>query len=198
LTINRIENADKSVAFKSPPVGASSIESYVPTKNLTQDFAGFFTLSIPVTGSEPSISSVQEDISWFDTPVSILRVDIGDTAFIEVKFKDESIAMAVLQGLQHKYPGFVGDDEGKFKDLVKDTQTGLFTLCFTDSKRKRFKATMEKFSTYDKELPVISRGLGNEQVLVGFHGKEGAVLALRENIECEDFPGLHVAPDSRI
>ena len=56
------------------------------------------------------------------------------------------MAMAVLQGLKHKYPGLEGDETGKHGDMFKDKETGLFTICFTDSKRKRYKATMEKFS----------------------------------------------------
>jgi len=55
---------------------------------------------------------------------------------------------------------------------------GIFTLCFNDS----------------QVPPVISRRGSDDQVLLGFHGKEEA---LKENIVCEEFPGLHVAPVSR-
>ena len=57
----------------------------------------------------------------------------------------------------------------------------MYTLCFTGSKRKRYKATVEKFKEYSKQLPVISRGLGAELVLVGFHEKEESVEAFRKN-----------------
>ena len=53
------------------------------------------------------------------------------------------------------------------------------------------------FRVYSKLSPVISRGLGAEQVLVAFHVKEEAVLALKENFDSEEFPELHVAPVSR-
>ena len=161
---------------------------------------GFYTITLPVPkGSELSIfSSMQEDISWCDTPVSLLCIEnISEDAVLEVKFRDQDMAMAVLQGLKHKYPGLEGDETGKHADIVKDVETGLFTLCFTDSKRKRFKATMEKFRVYSKQSPVISRGLGAEQVLVAFHIKEEAVQALKENFDSEEFPELHVAPVSR-
>ena len=167
---------------------------------LTPDLMGFYTITLPVPkGSELSIfSSMQEDISWFDTPVSLLCIEnISEDAVLEVKFRDQDMAMAVLQGLKHKYPGLEGDETGKHADIVKDVETGLFTLCFTDSKRKRFKATMEKFRVYSKQSPVISRGLGAEQVLVAFHIKEEAVQALKENFDSEEFPELHVAPVSR-
>ena len=107
------------------------------------------------------------------------------------------MAVAVLQGLKNKYVGLEGDKKGKLADIVKDKHTGLFTLCFTDSKRKRFKATMEKFKVYSKQLLIISRGLGADQVLVAFHETEEAVEALRENFDKEEFPELHVAPVSR-
>ena len=167
---------------------------------LTPDLMGFYTITLPVPkGSDLSIfSSLQEDISWFDTPVSLLCIEnISEDAVLEVKFRDQDMAMAVLQGLNHKYPGLEGDETGKHADIVKDVETGLFTLCFTDSKRKRFKATMEKFRVYSKQPPVISRGLGAEQVLVAFHIKEEAVQALKENFDSEEFPELHVAPVSR-
>ena len=167
---------------------------------LTPDLMGFYTITLPVPkGSDLSIfSSLQEDISWFDTLVSLLCIEnISEDAVLEVKFRDQDMAMAVLQGLNHKYPGLEGDETGKHADIVKDVETGLFTLCFTDSKRKRFKATMEKFRVYSKQSPVISRGLGAEQVLVAFHIKEEAVQALKENFDSEEFPELHVAPVSR-
>ena len=106
--------------------------------------------------------------------------------------------MTVLQGILHKYPMMVGDDSNKFKIIVRDSKTGLYTLCFTDSMKKKFKATLEKFAPYSKVLPpVISKGEGEEQVFVGFQEEEDAIVALKENIESAEFPGLHVAPASR-
>ena len=56
---------------------------------------------------------------------------------------------------------------------------------------------MERFKVYSKQLPVISRGVGKEQVLVGFHDKNDAVKAFSENLDSEVFPNLHIAPGSR-
>ena len=138
-------------------------------------------------------------MSWFDKPASIIQVeDMFDNACIEVKFKQEEIATAVLQGLMHKYPTMVGDYKGNLKNIVRDKRSGLYTLCFTDSKKKKFKATMDKFSAYCLDLPpVISRGVGGEQVMVGFQREEEAKRALLENLESDEFPGMHVAPASR-
>jgi hypothetical protein len=36
--------------------------------------------------------------------------------------------MAVLRGLKHKYPWLEGDETGKYADIVKARETGLFTL----------------------------------------------------------------------
>jgi len=171
---------------------------------LTPDVIGLFTLTLPVSpGSDLTLlSSLQDDISWFDTPVSIMcmeNIEVGGVALIEVKLRDKDMAMAVMTGLKHKYPGLEGDSTGSHADILPDEETGLYTLCFTDTKRKRYKGTMEKFRGYSKskQLPVISRGLGAEQVLVGFHVKEEAVQAFRENLDSEEFPELNVAPASR-
>jgi len=190
---SKAEDQESELSTKNP-------QSVVSDLSLSPDLIGYYTLTLPVPqGSDLNIlTSLQEDISWFDTPVSILCLeDISGGALLEVRFKDGNMAMAVLQGLKHKYVGLAGDEEGKHADIVKDKETGLFTLCFTDSKRKRFKATMEKFKIYSKMSPVISRGLGADQVLVAFHTKEEAVLALKENFDNEEFPELHVATVSR-
>lgn len=135
-----------------------------------------------------------------DAPVSVLCVDMVDNlagAILEVKMVDKNLAMAVLNGLRHKYPGLEGDTTGSHADIVPAKETGLYTLCFTDNNRKRYKATMDHFKQYSKQKPVISRGLGAEQVLVGFNVKEEAVEAFRVNMNNEDFPELHVAAVSR-
>ena len=111
--------------------------------------------------------------------------------------RDKDMAMAVLSGLKHKYPGLEGDTTSTHVDILPDKKTGLYTLCFTDTKRLRYKATMERFKVYSKQPPVISRGLGKEQVLVGFHDKNDAVKAFSENLDSDEFPKLHIAPGSR-
>ena len=54
-------------------------------------------------------------------------------------------------------------------DIEENKDRGLFTLCFTDSKRKGYMATMKRFRIQSKLSPVISRGRGADQVLVAFH-----------------------------
>eukprot|EP00092_Neocalanus_flemingeri_P019000 GFUD01020585.1.p1 GENE.GFUD01020585.1~~GFUD01020585.1.p1 ORF type:complete len:459 (+),score=139.75 GFUD01020585.1:203-1378(+) len=192
------------------PIDVIGIPKPIPYVNypdevpqLTPDLIGLYTLTLPVSQSLDLtlFSSLQEDITWFDNPVSLLC--IGDTtgvsgdALLEVKLRDKDMAMAVLNGLKHKYPGLEGDKTGIHSDILPDKKTGLFTLCFTDLKRKRYRATIENFKIYSKHLPLISRGLGADQVLVAFHAKEEAVTALRADLENEEFPELHVAPVSR-
>jgi len=111
--------------------------------------------------------------------------------------KDKEMALAVLKGLKDKYPGLEGDTDGNHDDLYPDEISGLYTLCFTDIKKKRFKATYDNFQKYSKQPPIISKGLGKEQVLVGFEDKQAAVEAFRDNLDSADFPKLHVAPASR-
>ena len=144
---------------------------------LTPDLIGLFTLTLPVSpGSDlVLLSSLQDDISWFDTPVSIMCMEnseVVDVPLIEVKLRDKEMAMAVLTGLKHKYSGLEGDTTGSHADILPDKETGMYTLSFTDIKKKRYKGTMEKFREYSKQLPFISRGLGAEQVFVGFHAND--------------------------
>ena len=54
--------------------------------------------------------------------------------------------------------------------------------------KKRYKATMEKFQMYSKQRPIISKGLGKEQVLVGYEEKNAVIEALRDNIAVLSFP----------
>eukprot|EP00092_Neocalanus_flemingeri_P097510 GFUD01124274.1.p1 GENE.GFUD01124274.1~~GFUD01124274.1.p1 ORF type:complete len:456 (+),score=149.98 GFUD01124274.1:197-1369(+) len=190
------------------PIDVTGIPKPVPyvkypdeLPQLIPDLIGLYTLTLPVSHSSDLnlFSSLQEDIAWFDNPVSLLFMEdtVGSGAMLEVKLRDLDMAMAVLIGLKHKYPGLEGDTTGIHSDILPDKETGLFTLCFTDIKGKRYKATMEKFKIYSKQLPLISRGLGADQVLVAFHAKEEAVTALRADLENEEFPELHVAPVSR-
>ena len=55
--------------------------------------------------------------------------------------------------------------------IKENEENSQVTLCFMHSKRKRYKATMEKFKIYSKSSPVISRGRGADQVLVALHMK---------------------------
>jgi len=168
------------------------------SKCLTPDILGLFTLmlSVPSSKNTSLLSELEEDISWFDAPVSILYVENGNTV-IEVKMKNKEMAAAALKGLKQKYPQLEGDTSGSHADLVPDKVSGLYTLCFTDSNKKKFKATLDMFKKYSKQLPIISRGLGKEQVLVGFEDKYAAVEAFRDNLDSAEFPQLHIAPTSR-
>merc|ERR1719186_258391 len=143
-----------------PHVPAAEI---VPEESaqLTPDMLGLYTLTLPVKlGSDLAfLSSLQEDIAWFDTPVNLLTMEMaGDVggAMIEVKLEDKD--MAILNGLKHKYPGLEGDILGTHADIMPSKETGLYTLCFTDTKRKRYNATMDKFKMYSKKMPVICKG----------------------------------------
>jgi len=167
---------------------------------LTPDVLGLFTLmlSVPSDQDLDFLEELEEHISWFDTPVSMVRIGIeqGKTV-IEVKMKDQDMAVAVLNGIKQTYPGLEGDTTGSQADIIPNKNTGLYTLCFTDTMKKRYKATMEKFQMYSKQRPIISKGLGKEQVLVGYVEKNAAIEALRDNICSAEFPKLHVAPVSR-
>ena len=124
---------------------------------LTPDLIGLFTLTLPVSpGSDlAQLSSLQDDISWFDTPVSIMCMENSEVVgvpLIEVKLRDKEMAMAVLIGLKHKYPGLEGDTTGSHADILPDKETGLYTLCFTNIPNLIYddkKSTPEEFvSTY--------------------------------------------------
>ena len=157
-------------------------------------------LSVPSDQDLNFLEELEEHISWFDTPISMVRISIerGNTV-IEVKMKDQDRAVAILNGIKQKYPGLEGDTTGSQADIIPNKNTGLYTLCFTATMKKRYKATMEKFQMYSKQRPIISKGLGlgKEQVLVGYEEMNAAIEALRDNICSAEFPKLHVAPDSR-
>merc|ERR1719341_1683821 len=107
-----LESVEKPVDESPEPIEPAlqptpSIEtSPGGVSGLTSDLLGFYTLALPVPiGSDLNIfSTLQEDISWFDTPVSILLIEnLTGGATLEVKFREQDMAMAVLHGLKHKY-----------------------------------------------------------------------------------------------
>jgi hypothetical protein len=78
-----------------------------------------------------------------------------------------------------------------------DPGSGLFTLQFTDSLQKRYRATREHFEQFcgaGEEL-VVARGSGRQEVLVSFPSAGAAGRALRG--AGGGFPGLGVAPACR-
>ena len=78
--------------------------------------------------------------------------------------------------------------------IVADPSTGLYTLTFTDSKLMRYTATRQHFLQFCKEgeHPVLSRGIGKQEVLVSFASKEAAVKAVEGTLQDINFPGLAV------
>ena len=85
-------------------------------------------------------------------------------------------------------------------DIIPDKETGLFTLMFIDKHQKKYAGTVAVFKQYctnAKSGPFISKGSGQGEVLVAFKIKNDAIKALKENLDNEDFPELHVAPSSR-
>ena len=82
---------------------------------------------------------------------------------------------------------------------MADPSTGLYTLTFTDSKLMRYTATRQHFLQFCKEgeQPVLSRGLGKQEVLVSFASKEAAVKAVEATLQNDNFPGLAVIPACR-
>ena len=78
--------------------------------------------------------------------------------------------------------------------IVADPSTGLYTLTFTDSKLMRYKATRQHFLQFSKEgkEPVLSRGIGKQEVLVSFASKEAAVKAVEGTLQDENFLALAV------
>jgi len=173
-------------------------------ETLTPDLLGLYTISVPVTkGDQISmISSLEEDVSWFEPPVSVLPVtdlSSGDL-ILEVKMKEEAVAIATYRGLRLKYPGMDVDKTGAHVDIIADKETGMFMLVFVDRKHKKYAGTIAQFKKYcmvAKNGPFIVKGQEVDEVLVGFKVKEEAIQALKENLDNEDFPELCVAPSSR-
>ena len=83
--------------------------------------------------------------------------------------------------------------------IVADPSTGLFTLTFTDSKSMRYTATRQHFLQFcrEGEHPVLSRGVGKQEVLVSFASKKAAVNAVEGTLQDENFPDLAVIPACR-
>ena len=53
---------------------------------------------------------------------------ISGGALLKVRFRDQGMAVAVLQGLKHKYVGLESDEMGDQVDTVEDMETGLFKI----------------------------------------------------------------------
>ena len=157
------------------------------------DSLGHYTL-IFSSISPNDLPSVVEDVSWFDEPVSVnVREERKE---VEFKFVDKSIAVAILNGLKQKYPDVVGITSRTFEDFIPDKVTGLYTISFKDFKKVRYKATLSHFSKYCNELPVISKGVEDDIIQIGFSSKKEAIDALMNNFDNSDFPNLKIASQS--
>ena len=196
-------------------------EDDVPEEALTPDLLGFYTISVPYTEEtlHDLTTKLEEDISWFDTPVSILPVvdPASGNPILEVKMKDEEVTIAAFRGLKQKYPDMEVDKTGNLYsivhgsiipnycsgahvDIVPDKETGLFTLMFIDKLQKKYAGTLAVFKQYctsSKSGPFITKGSGQGEVLVAFKIKNDAIKALKENLDNPEFTELHVAPSSR-
>ena len=114
---------------------------------LTPDLLGLYTITVPctpeaivdpevaedlsklkdiqVTTARPDnpshslISSLEDDVSWFQPPVSILPVTdpVSGQSVLEVKMKSEEVTLAAFHGLKHKYKDMSIDKTGKFNLL---------------------------------------------------------------------------------
>merc|ERR1711936_231135 len=113
-----------------------------------------YTISVPVTREtqDCTISALEEDVGWFEPPVSVLPVTepvTGDT-ILEVKMKEEDVTIATFQGLRHKYPGMDVDRTGAHVDIIADKDTGMFMLMFVDRKLMKYSGTLAQFRPYCK------------------------------------------------
>ena len=109
---NNIVNLDES-GSSTGRFGDSADSSQ---DTLTPDLLGLYTISVPVTkGNQSSmIASLEEDVSWFEPPVSVLPVTDSSSGdlILEVKMKEEAVAIATFLGLRFKYPGMDVDKTG--------------------------------------------------------------------------------------
>jgi len=142
-------------------------------------------LAAASTTTHLSVEAVTEDFAWFDCPgLKVTEVEDG----LQVDVEDRQLGIAAMEGLKHKYV------ITQQVPIVADPSTGLYTLTFTDSKLLRYTATRQHFLQFckDGEEPVLSRGIGKQEVLVSFASKEAAVKAVEGTLQDENFPALAV------
>ena len=138
IFLNLIEKGQKNVSVE--------VEDEEVGK-LTPDLLGLYTITVPctpeanvdpevaedlsklkdiqVTTARPDnpshslISSLEDDVSWFQPPVSILPVTdpVSGQSVLEVKMKSEEVTLAAFHGLKHKYKDMSIDKTGKFNLL---------------------------------------------------------------------------------
>ena len=134
IVLNLIEDGQKNVLVE---------EEDEEVEKLTPDLLGLYTITVPCIPEEtvdsevaevlsklkdspvtdnPShsfISSLEDDVSWFQSPVSILPVTdpVSGQSVLEVKMKSEEVTIAAFHGLKHKYKGMSIDQTGKLNFL---------------------------------------------------------------------------------
>ena len=134
IFLNLIEKGQKN--------GLEEVEDEL--EKLTPDLLGLYTITVPCTPevnvdpdiakklkdlpvttvrpdnpSHSLISSLEDDVSWFQPPVSILPVTdpVSGQSVLEVKMKSEEVTLAAFHGLKHKYKDMSIDKTGKFNLL---------------------------------------------------------------------------------
>ena len=152
IVLNLIENGQKNIL--------EEVEDEEVDK-LTPDLLGLYTITVPctpeaivdpevaealaklkdlpVTTARPDnpnhslISSLEDDVSWFQPPISILPVSdpVTGQSVLEVKMKSEEVTLAAFHGLKHKYKGMSIDKTGKFDFVfIKITTSIVYTSLF--------------------------------------------------------------------
>jgi len=139
------------------------------------------TLMMPLPGGSPVdeslLQKVMDDLAWFENLVSTKAVG----QVVEAMFANEEFAGVAMLGLKAKYP-----EISKKENLRRHPSSGLFTLSFFDTKRLRYRATLDHFSTFG-EVPVILRGSKRDEVTIGFKTEEAAALALSASKSLSSF-----------
>ena len=90
--------------------------------------------------------------------------------------------------------------------MINDQEEKLLVLpsaTFVPSNNKpaRYAGTLAKFSQFSSQPgvpPVVSRGDGDDVILVGYRTKADALRALRAVREDQEFPELCVSPGSKV
>ena len=91
-------------------------EDYIKEKAQTVDLLGNQTLFIPYDAEKDVGLSdkLAEDISWFDTPVSVQEGVKSSTgqSILQIKMRNKEVTIAAYLGLKLKYPGLEIDKSG--------------------------------------------------------------------------------------
>ena len=138
IVIDIMNNNSASVSDRFEELADDEEEDLadLDTKSLTSDLLGLYTMVVPCTEETKAAltSSLEEDVAWFQPPVSVLPVTnpaTGDTV-LEVKMEDKEVTMAAFRGLKLKYPAMTVDTSGKFIVIVILTKLLFMQLYFQE------------------------------------------------------------------